>query len=168
MRNPLNWAPLYLFLGAFVLTQFQRKGAWWILFFVATVALTDMTGNYVFKHNFQRIRPCGDPDFFYHVRLLVNIVRQVIVLFPIMRPIILEWPLFSSLHARPLLKKWAWIAFYMGRLDCLCTGICWHSLSVSMLLAEHYLACFLASLTGTLFNKRYGFAIFDNQSTVSS
>jgi undecaprenyl-diphosphatase len=72
MRYPLNWAPLYLFLGAFVLLNYKGKGAWWILFFVITIALTDMTGNYLLKQNIRRIRPCGDPDFFTHVRLLVH------------------------------------------------------------------------------------------------
>ena len=50
----------------------KEKESGGFYFSVTTVALTDMTGTYVFKHSFERIRPCGDPDFFYHVRLLVN------------------------------------------------------------------------------------------------
>src|SRR5690606_35273125 len=45
MRYPLNWAPLYLFLAVFALLNYKGKGAWWILFFVVTIPLTDMTGN---------------------------------------------------------------------------------------------------------------------------
>src|ERR1051326_4293768 len=71
-RNPMDWAPLYLFLLVFALLNFKAKGAWWCLFFVATAALTDLAGTYIFKHNIIRLRPCVDPDFYYRVRLLVD------------------------------------------------------------------------------------------------
>ena len=48
LRSPLNWAPVYLFILLFVLMNFKIKGLWWIVFFISTVAFTDMTGNYVF------------------------------------------------------------------------------------------------------------------------
>ena len=72
LRNSNVWAPLYLFLLTLVLMNFRVKGIWWAIFFLCTVALTDMTGTYVFKHGFQRMRPCTDPDFYAQVRLLLE------------------------------------------------------------------------------------------------
>lgn len=167
LRNGQHWAPLYLFLGSFVLLNFKSKGAWWILFFVATVAITDMTGTYLFKHNFNRLRPCNDPDFFFHVRLLVKqcgVGRS-----------------FTSNHAanhfgmatfffitlRPVFKKWAWVGFLWAGL------IAYAQIYVGLhypsdVLAGALLGLLAGSITGKLFNKRYGFSIFDNQPTISS
>ena len=72
MRGDLHWAPLYLFLFVFVLVNYKSRAIWWLVFFLVTLALTDMTGTYVFKHNVQRLRPCNDPAFNGHVRLLLN------------------------------------------------------------------------------------------------
>lgn len=71
LRNPFYWIPLYLFLLAFVLANFKTKGWWWIVFFLITVALTDMTGTNIFKYGFHRIRPCNNPDLLTQLRLLV-------------------------------------------------------------------------------------------------
>jgi membrane-associated phospholipid phosphatase len=72
LRNSAVWIPLYFFLLVFVILNFRTKGYWWIVFFLITVALTDMTGNYVFKYGFDRIRPCNNPDVQSHLRLLVG------------------------------------------------------------------------------------------------
>jgi undecaprenyl-diphosphatase len=72
MRNSLNWIPLYLFLIVFVLQNFKVKGAWWILFFLVTVSLCDMTGTKLFKYNFMRTRPCNSQEFVGQIRLLVT------------------------------------------------------------------------------------------------
>src|SRR3569832_1058985 len=71
-RNPGNWAPLYLFMLVFILLNFKTRGVWWIVFFLSTVALIDMTGNYVFKHGIERVRPCNDLNFSSQVRLLLD------------------------------------------------------------------------------------------------
>jgi undecaprenyl-diphosphatase len=162
MRNGKNWAPLYLFLAVFVLINYRKKGGWWILFFIATVALTDMTGTYLFKHNFERLRPCSDPDFYYHVRLLVKQCSGGYS--------------FTSNHAAnhfgmgtfffvtfyPILKKWAWMGIFWAVL------IAYAQVYVGVhypldVLAGALIGVLAGSLTGKLFNKRYGFAIFDNQ-----
>lgn len=71
-RNSVFWAPLYIFMAAFIAFNFGKKGLWWALVFICTVALTDLTGNHLFKEIFQRPRPCSDPLFLNHVRLLLN------------------------------------------------------------------------------------------------
>jgi membrane-associated phospholipid phosphatase len=161
MRNGPNWAPLYLFLGVFVLMNFKYKGAWWILLFAATVALTDMGGTLLFKDNFHRLRPCADPDFFFNVRLLVQCNKS---------------SSFISNHAanhfgmatfffitfRPVFKKWIWISFVWAGL------IAYAQIYVGLhypldVLAGALLGLAVGLVTGKLFNKRFGFAIFDNQ-----
>ena len=162
MRYPLNWAPLYLFLGAFVLLNYKGKGAWWILFFIVTIALTDMTGNYVFKHGFERIRPCGDPDFFMHVRLLTDHCSTGYSFVSNHAANHFGIAAFFFITFRHILKKWAWIGFawafiiayaqiYVGLhfpLDVICGAIIGIILGLSM---------------GSVFNKRFGFVNFDAQ-----
>jgi undecaprenyl-diphosphatase len=165
LRNSLTWAPLYLFVLLLVLLNFKVKGLWWAVFFLSTVALTDMTGTYVFKHTFDRLRPCSDPDFASHVRLLL---KQCAGGFS-----------FTSNHAanhfgmatfffitfRHLLKNRALIGFLWA------AAICYAQVYVGV----HYpLDVFVGALlglafgitTGTLFNNRFGLTIFGNQSAL--
>jgi len=71
LRNSVYWIPLYLFLAVFVTVNFKVKGLWWIIFFVVTVGMADMTGTYGFKYGFERIRPCNNAELAGQVRLLV-------------------------------------------------------------------------------------------------
>src|SRR5687768_6938199 len=72
VRNPFTWIPFYLFLLVFVVLNFRSKAFWWCVFFICTIAITDLVGTFVFKHNFQRLRPCGDPDFISQVRMMID------------------------------------------------------------------------------------------------
>ncbi|MGZ8558444.1 MAG: phosphatase PAP2 family protein [Chitinophagaceae bacterium] len=167
MRYPLNWAPLYLFLGVFAILNFKSKGAWWLLFFIITIALTDMTGTYVFKHSFQRVRPCGDPDFFFNVRLLADHCSTGYSFISNHAANHFGLATFFYITSRPLLKNYAAIAFIWA-------GLIGYS---QVYIGIHYpsdtfggalLGLLFGGLTGYVFNKRHGFAIFDKQSTVSS
>jgi undecaprenyl-diphosphatase len=161
MRNGVNWAPLYLFLAIFVLLNFKRKGAWWSLFFIATVALTDMGGNNLFKQTFHRVRPCGNPDPLFKVRLLLDhcsgysfISNHAANHFGMAT--------FFFITFRPVLPKWAWTGFLWAALIAYAqvyVGIHYPSDVV----AGALFGSIIGLLTGKLFNKRYGFAIFDNQ-----
>jgi membrane-associated phospholipid phosphatase len=71
-RNSVFWGPLYLFIAVFMAVNFGKKGLWWSLIFICTVALTDLIGARVFKELFQRTRPCHDPEFMQQVRLLLK------------------------------------------------------------------------------------------------
>lgn len=71
-RDSVFWAPLYLFIFVFVVYNYGKKGFAWSVAFLCTVAVTDLIGTYVFKQNFERLRPCQDPFFFTQVRLLVK------------------------------------------------------------------------------------------------
>ncbi len=167
MRNAPNWAPLYIFIVVFILLNFKSKGAWWVVFFLVTIALTDMTGNYVFKHQFERLRPCSDPDFFFRVRLLVNQCSGGYSFTSNHAANHFGMATFFYFTLRPVLKKWAWIGFLWAGL------VAYAQVYVGVhypfdVLAGSLLGFFFGGITATLFNKRYGFAIFDNQPTLSS
>ncbi len=165
LRTAINWAPLYLFVVALVLINFRIKGLWWFIFFLCTVALTDMTGTYIFKHNFYRLRPCADPDFYMHVRLLLKQCAGGYSFTSNHAANHFGMAVFFFISMKHIAGRWAWLAIawaasisyaqvYVGvhyPLDVLCgalIGIC------------------LGAVTGSAFNKRFGFVIFDNQPTV--
>ncbi|HVG15662.1 MAG TPA: phosphatase PAP2 family protein [Chitinophagaceae bacterium] len=71
-RDSVFWAPLYLFLIAFIAVNYGKKGWWWSIAFVCTVAIADMVSSRIFKEGFERLRPCQDPFFMDQVRLLLK------------------------------------------------------------------------------------------------
>jgi undecaprenyl-diphosphatase len=167
MRYAYNWAPLYLFLAVFALLNFKAKGAWWVLFFISTVALTDLTGNFLFKQNFDRIRPCGDPDFFMHVRLLVRNCSTGHSFISNHAANHFGLATFFFITAKPVIGKWAAIGFAWAAL------IAYAQVYVGIhypfdVLAGAVLGFVFGTVMGTTFNKRYGIAIFDSQSTIST
>lgn len=167
LRNGKNWAPLYLFLVVFALLNFRWKGLWWIILFIVTVALTDMTGTYGFKHNFERLRPCNDPDFIMHVRLLLKncsggysfVSNHAANHFGIAT--------FFYFSMRPVFKKWAALSFLWAGM------ISFAQVYVGVhypidILAGTALGLIFGSFTGFLFNKQFGFSTFDHQSISTS
>ena len=161
-RYPMNWAPLYLFIISFVLLNFKNKGAWWLLFFVATVAISDMAGNYIFKIPIGRPRPCGDPSFFDHVRLLVKSCGASRSFISNHASNHFAMATFFFITFRDMLKKWAWIGFAWAAL------ISYAQVYVGVhypldIIAGGLFGFLIGFAAGKLFNKRFGFAIFDNQ-----
>ena len=162
LRNSLHWIPLYLFVFVFVLLNFKTKGVWWFVFFLITVALTDMTGTYVFKHQFERLRPCSDPDFANQVRLLVKHCSGGYSFISNHAANHFGMAAFFFVTFRHLLRKWAFLALFWA------ASIAYAQVYVGV----HYpldvvcgalLGLAFGITTGTFFNKRFGFAIFDNQ-----
>lgn len=72
LRDSVFWAPLYIFILMFITLNYGKKGWWWSLLFLCTIALADLIGTRVFKDGFERLRPCQDPVFFSQVRLLLK------------------------------------------------------------------------------------------------
>lgn len=119
-------------------------------------------GTYLFKHNFHRLRPCSDPDLLFQVRLLTDRCSGGYSFTSNHAANHFGMATFFFITFRSVLKKWAWIGFlwagliayaqvYVGvhyPLDVLCGAL---------------LGLILGLLTGKVFNKRYGFAIFDSQ-----
>lgn len=71
-RDSVFWAPLYLLMLSFIALNYGKKGLWWSIAFLCTVAIADMVSSQLFKKGFERLRPCQDPFFFQHVRLLLK------------------------------------------------------------------------------------------------
>ncbi len=165
LRNSLHWLPLYLFIITFVLLNFKTKGIWWIVFFFCTIALTDMTGTYLFKHNVERYRPCADPAFTDNVRLILkqcaggfgfisnhaaNHFGMAVFFFITFRHLLKGWGIVVLLWAASI----AFAQVYVGvhyPLDVLCGAI---------------VGIIFGITTGTFFNKRFRFATFANQSNL--
>jgi membrane-associated phospholipid phosphatase len=164
MRQSINWAPLYLFLGVFAVLNFKSKGLWWALFFIATVAITDMIGTRVLKHSIQRLRPCGDPDFYYRVRLVVEYCSNGFSFTSNHAANHFGLATFFYITMHHVLGKWATIGFIWASM------IAFAQVYVGVhypldVLAGSLLGILVGTLTGRLFNNRYRFVIFENQST---
>ena len=71
-RDSVFWAPLYIFIMGFIFINYGKKGAWWAVAFLCTVAIADIVSSRFFKEFFERLRPCQDPVFQQNVRLLVK------------------------------------------------------------------------------------------------
>lgn len=72
LRNSVFWAPLYIFILVFIALNYGRKGLWWSIGFLCTVAIADMVSSRIFKEGFERLRPCQDPLMYNYVRLLLK------------------------------------------------------------------------------------------------
>lgn len=164
LRNSLTWLPLYLFLLVLVLQNFKIKGIWWAVLFLSTIALCDMTGTYVFKHEVQRLRPCNDPEFSGHVRLLLRQCAGGYGFISNHAANHFGMAVFFGVTFRSFLGKWAWI------------GIGWAALVAysQVYVGVHYpldvlcgalLGTCFGIATGSIFNKRFHFAIFGHQPT---
>ncbi|HMU46897.1 MAG TPA: phosphatase PAP2 family protein [Chitinophagaceae bacterium] len=165
LRNSSVWAPLYLFLLVFILINFRLKGLWWAVFFLSTVALTDMTGTYIFKHNIERYRPCSDPDFYMHVRLVINQCAGGYSFISNHAANHFGMAVFFLLTMKKNIGNWAWIGIFWA------AAIAYAQVYVGVhypldVLAGALVGIFIGTLTASLFNKRFRFAIFDDQPTL--
>jgi len=162
LRNPLAWAPLYLFFAIFALLNFGVKGIWWIVLFLSTVAITDMTGTYLFKHSFERLRPCAGAAANFQVRLLLPVCPGGYSFISNHAANHFGMAAFFIITLRPYLGKWAWLAFVWA------AGIGYAQVYVGAHYPADVIAGALLGLAfgfgiGSFFNKRFGFAIFENQ-----
>lgn len=162
MRTSLNWAPLYLFLLVLVLHNFKAKGLPWIVLFLVTVSLTDMTGTYVFKHNIERLRPCRDPEFLQHVRMVLKECAGGYSFTSNHAANHFGMAAFFFITFRHMIGKWAWIGLFWAAL------IAYAQVYVGVhypldVMGGALLGLAFGITTGHLFNKQFGFAIFDNQ-----
>jgi undecaprenyl-diphosphatase len=164
LRQANFWMPLYLFVFVFVALNFKKNWWWWIVFFLCTVALTDMIGTRIFKHVFERLRPCSDPYFVLNVRLLLKDCAGGYSFVSNHAANHFGMSAFFYFTVRRYLPKWAWIAWvwafiiayaqiYVGihyPFDVICGAI---------------LGILVGMFTASFFNKKFGFVNFDTQPT---
>jgi len=166
LRQSNFWMPLYLFLFVFVAVNFKRNWWWWIILFVCTVAITDMVGTHVFKNVFKRLRPCRDPVFAPFVHLVLKECSGSYSFISNHAANHFGLATFMYFTLRPYVRKWLWLAWawaitigyaqiYVGihyPLDVICGA---------------FVGILFGLSTAMFFNKKFGFANFDTQPTIS-
>ena len=110
-RNSALWAPLYLFIAAFIAINFGWKGMWWSLLFICTVAATDIIGARVLKEAVHRSRPCQDAEFMNYVRLLLKHCSGSYSFVSNHAANHFGMATFAYLTFRGIFKKWMYLAF---------------------------------------------------------
>jgi len=166
LRNGNFWMPLYLFMCVFVLVNFKHNGWWWILAAIVTVATADSLNSLLIREGLKdwifRIRPCSDPEMAGQVRFIANYC-----------------PKSSSFMSSHAANHFAMAMFIFSTLKYFCGKwvrffFLWAFLIVyaQVYVGVHYpsdiaggaiLGLIFGITTGTLFNKRFQFTIFDNQ-----
>jgi membrane-associated phospholipid phosphatase len=72
LRNPYFWAPVYLFLLAFMWKNYRANGLWWCAFFFVTFVFCDFISASLIKPLVHRIRPCNSVNYLFTIRELVK------------------------------------------------------------------------------------------------
>lgn len=111
-RDAVFWAPLYIFILVFIILNYGKKGWFWSLAFVCTVALADMTSARIVKEFFERPRPCWDPEFASNVRLLLKHCNHSFSFTSNHAANHFGIATFVSLTLYPTFKRWIYV-FYL-------------------------------------------------------
>ena len=161
-RDSVFWAPLYLFVLVFIALNFGIKGLWWSLAFICTVALTDVIGARVLKEGFERLRPCQDPEFSVHVRLLLKHCSGSYSFVSNHAANHFGIATFSYLTFRGLFRKWMYLAFVWA------IFIAYAQVYVGVhypldVLGGAVLGILMGSITAWIFSKIWGHFNLDNQ-----
>src|SRR5262249_30509812 len=156
--------PLYLFLFVFVVVNFTRNSWWWVVLFLCTVAITDMAGTRLFKHVFERLRPCNDPEFAGSVRMLLKNCAAGYSFVSNHAANHFWLATFIYFTLRRYIPKWVWIAWLWA------FSISYAQVYVGVhypldVFAGALLGFMIGFVTALFFNKRFGFANFDTQPT---
>jgi membrane-associated phospholipid phosphatase len=166
LRQSNIWMPLYLFLFVFAALNFKKNGWWWILFFLCTVALTDMIGTRIFKHSFERLRPCSDPNFAASVRLIIGECAGGYSFISNHAANHFGLATFLYFTLRNHVGKWVIIAYLLA------IAVGYSQIYVGVhypfdVICGALLGLMTGLLTARFFNKKFGFANFDTQPTIS-
>ena len=71
-RESYLHVPFYLFLAMFMIMNFGKKGAWWVVTALAMAGLNDLLSSQVIKEIFDRPRPCRDPMMAHQIRFIAR------------------------------------------------------------------------------------------------
>jgi undecaprenyl-diphosphatase len=72
LRNKYFWAPLYVFLLAFISINIKKNAGIVVLFLFVTIGISDLTSSHLIKKTIKRERPCNNELINDNVRLLVR------------------------------------------------------------------------------------------------
>lgn len=125
-----------------------------------------MTGTRVFKHVFQRLRPCDDPMFASSVRLLLKYCAAGYSFISNHAANHFGLATFFYFTLRNYLPKWTWIAWLWA------FAIGYAQIYVGIhfpldVVGGAVLGILFGLAMAMFFNKKFGFANFDRQPTVA-
>ena len=112
IRDSVHWIPVYGVLIAFAVWRFRKQSWIWILFGLVSVALSDLIGNYGFKHVFERLRPCQDPDMQLGLRLLVDRCGSGFSFVSNHAANHMSLAVFLLVTLRNIWGNWGWVAIF--------------------------------------------------------
>lgn len=166
LRQSNIWMPLYLFLFVFAALNFRKNGWWWILFFLCNVALTDMIGTRIFKHTFQRLRPCSDPDFAASVRLVIQDCAGGYSFVSNHAANHFGLATFLYFTLKDHVGKWVGVVYILA------IAVGYSQIYVGVhypldVLSGALIGIIVGMLVARFFNKKFGFANFDTQPTIT-
>ncbi len=72
MRNMYVWAPLYVFMIAYLVLNFGKRGWIYALGILWSFAISDQCSSQLIKKNVKRLRPCNELSLVDHRRTLVQ------------------------------------------------------------------------------------------------
>ena len=160
LRIAYFWIPIYLFLLVFIPANFKGRGWWWILIFLCTVSLCDMTSTNLFKEVFKRLRPCTDPEFLQHVRLVIDRCGGRFSFTSNHAANHFGMATFIFITLRPVVKNWVWLAYLWAAI----IGYAQVYVGVHYpfdILGGALIGFTFGWLLGSFFNKRFGFVNFE-------
>jgi undecaprenyl-diphosphatase len=109
LRNKITWLPLYIFLIAFIMLNFGKRGVLWVLFFIFAAALADSVSSKLLKPQVQRVRPCHTEGVAEELHVLISCGgRYGFVSSHATNHFALAAFFFFTIGR--LLKKWKWVA----------------------------------------------------------
>jgi undecaprenyl-diphosphatase len=161
-RNSVFWAPLYIFIAAFIAFNFGKKGLWWSLIFISTVAITDLIGAQILKTALRRPRPCQDAEFMIYVRLLLKQCSGSYSFVSNHAANHFGMATFAFLTFRGIFKKWMYLAYLWA------VFIAYAQVYVGVhypldVIGGGILGILVGTLTAQIFQKKCGSFNLDNQ-----
>jgi membrane-associated phospholipid phosphatase len=161
-RNSVFWAPLYIFIAAFIAFNFGKKGLWWSLIFISTVAITDLIGAQILKTALRRPRPCQDAEFMIYVRLLLKQCSGSYSFVSNHAANHFGMATFAFLTFRGIFKKWMYLAYLWA------VFIAYAQVYVGVhypldVIGGGILGILVGTLTAQIFQKKWGSFNLDNQ-----
>ncbi len=155
ISNSVFWAPLYIFIAVFIALNFGKKGLWWSLLFICTIALTDMIGARILKTAVHRLRPCQDSEFMVYVRLLLQQCSGSYSFVSNHAANHFGMASFAFLTFRGIFKKWMYLAFVWAFF------ISYAQVYVGVhypldVLGGALLGVLIGSITARIFHKKWG------------
>lgn len=154
-RDSVFWAPLYLFIVVFIGINYGKKGWWWSIGFVCTVAVADMVSSRIFKEGFERLRPCHDPEMIGQVRLLLKYCAGGFSFTSSHAANHFGMATFASVTLYPTFRRWIYLSYLWA------IFICYAQIYVGVhypldVLGGAGIGVLAGLLTAYLFNKQAG------------